>query len=318
MLDINIVLAKVESSYGTDAAPAAATDALIVFDWTPQPVQYDTVQRRIDRGFAGARPTLNTRPRQQHGFSVELCGSGTAATPAKWGSVLLRGCLFGAPNIAADVTYPLASGGDDGASLSFYGQKGGTGDLMRMRAQGQRQNAVFNFEEGNFPYIVFDGIGLLNDLPDATAISAPTLPVYPDPVEVNSANTTFTLDTYALKLRSFTLDLGLRPTYRSLVNHREIIFDSDDGADRRGINGQIVCELPGLAAKNYFSAIHGSTPIAMSLVHGTAAGNIVSMASSKLVLGAPTFSTEQRRYMMSVPYRLVPDAAGNELTLKTA
>ena len=318
MLDINIVLAKVESAYGTDAAPAPATDALIVFDWTPQPVQYDNVQRRIDRGFAGARPSLNTRPRQQHGYSVELCGSGTAATPTKWGSVLLRASMFGAPSVATDVTYPLVSGGDDGASISFYGQKGGTGDLMRMRAYGQRQNAVFNFEEGNFPYITFDGIGLLNDLPDDTAISAPTLPTYPSPVEVNSANTTFTLDSYALKLRSFTLDLGLRPTYRSLVNHREIIFDSDDGSDRRNINGQIVCELPGLAAKNYFSAIHGSTPIAMSLVHGTAAGNIVSIASSKLVLGPPTFSAEQRRYMMSVPYTLVPDAAGNEATFKTA
>lgn len=318
MLDVNIVLAKVESSYGTDATPAPATDALVVFDWSAQPVQYDRVSRRIDRGFAGARPGLNTRRRQQHSFSVELAGSGTAATATKWGSVLLRGSMFAAPSVAADVTYPLYSGGDDGASLTFYGQKGGTGDLMRMRAQGQRQNAVFNFEEGNFPFIAFDGIALLNNLPDDTAISAPTLPSPPAPVEVNSTNTAFLLDTYALKLRSFTMDLGMRPTYRSLVGHREIIFDSDEASDRRNINGQIVCELPNLTAKNYFASIDASTPIALSLIHGTTAGNIVNIASSKLVLGPPSFSVEQRRMMMSVPYTLVPDVAGNELTLKTA
>lgn len=318
MLDINIVLMKVEPTYGADSAPTPAADAFTVYDWNPRPVQYDNVTRKIDRGFPGRRPQAKTRRRQQHPLKIELAGSGAAGTATKWGLTPLRAAMFAAPvpNGAIDVSYPLEST-NDGSSLTLWGMKGDGSDFVRMRAQGCRANVKFDFTEGDLPYIDFDGMGLLNSLPDDTVIAPPTLPVYPAPVEVNTTNTAFSLGGFAALLRSFELDLGLRPTYRSLVGQRSVIFDIDDAGDRRSAGGQIVCEFPDPTLKNYFADIDAQTEIAMSLIHGTAAGNIIELTSARLVLDEPTFSVENRRLMMNCGFWLIPSAAGNEFTLKT-
>jgi hypothetical protein len=317
MLDVQIVLGKVEASYGTDAAPTPAADAHIVYDWAPKFAEYDNVVRKIDRGFPGRRPQVKTRGRQRHPFKVELSGSGAALTPTKWGSVWLRGAMFGAPTVGvSDVSYPLETVGD-GGSFTLWGQKGDGSDFIRGRAQGCRTNAQFVFEEGDVPYIGFDPMGLLTNLPDDTVIAAPTLPTYPAPVEVNTTNTAFSLGGFAGLLRSLTLDLGLRPLYRSLVGQRQVIFDSDDSGDRRAAGGELVIELPDPSVRNYFADIAGQAEIALSLVHGTAAGNIVELTSSRCVLDESTFSVENRRLMMSCPFLLIPSSAGNEFALKT-
>lgn len=314
MRDTNILLAKVEAPYGTDAAPAAATDALIVYDWQPRPMIYDEVRRNIERGFAGATPKMKTRGRQGHAFKVELCGSGAAATATKWGSVLLRACGFGAPvpNGVIDNSYPLVTA-DDGSSLTIHGWK----DQLRLRAQGFRSNAKFVFVAGELPYIEFDGLGLLNNVPDQAAPTAPTLPDYPAPVEVNTANTTFSLGGFAAKLRSFELDLRMKVEYRDLVGQREVMFGKSEDGDRRAAGGQLVIELPDPTTKSYFADVANRTNLALGLVHGTAAGNIVDLGSTLLNLDEPTFSVEQNRLMMTATYDLVPSAAGNEFTLKT-
>ncbi|WP_310476665.1 hypothetical protein [Sandarakinorhabdus sp.] len=314
-----IVLAKIEGTYGVDSAPVPATDAQIIYDWEPQPMQFDEIRRRIDRGFAGRRPKVKTRGRQGHGFRFELAGSGTANIATRWGSVWLRACMFGAPvpNGAIDVSYPLETVGD-GSSLTLYGHKGdaGTG-YVRMRTQGLRSNLILNFTEGDFPYGAMDGIGLLNQVPDGTAIGAPTLPAPPAPVEVNSVNTTFTLGGFALLLRSFELNLGMKTSYRSLVGQRAVIFDTAEDGDRRSAGGTIVAELPDPSVRNYFTEVTTRADLALSLVHGTVAGNILDLTSARLQIDEPTFSVEQNRLMMTCNYDLIPSAAGNELVLKT-
>lgn len=314
MLDTSILLAKVETTYGTDAAPAAATDAAVVFNWQPNPMEADELRRSIERGFAGATPKVLTRFRQSHSFRLELAGSGDVDDPTLWGDVFLRACMFDEPVITAatDVAYPLEGVGD-GASITIHGWK----ENLRHRVQGFRGNAKFNFTSGQLPYIEFTGMGLLSQDPDANTATAPTLPVYPAPLEVNTVNTDFTLGGYAALLRSFELDLGMKTTMRDLVGQTAIIFDKAEDGDRRSAGGTLVIQLPDPTAKNYFSDIRNQTNIALALTHGTVAGNIIELASTRLNLGTPTFSTEQNRLMMSAPFNLVPSAAGNEFTLKT-
>lgn len=317
--NVHVVTAKVEPTYGVDSAPVPATDAQIIYDWEPQPMQFDEIRRRIDRGFAGRRPKINTRGRQAHAFRFELAGSGTANQAARWGSVWLRACMFGAPvpNGAIDVSYPLETVGD-GSSLTFWGHKGDSATgVVRMRTQGFRSNVTFNFTEGEFPYGAMDGIGLLNQVPDGTAIAAPTLPTGPAPIEVNSTNTTFSLGGFALLLRSFELNMGMKTAYRSLVGQRAVIFDTAEDGDRRSAGGTIVAELPDPSVRSYFAEVTSRADLALSLVHGISAGNIIELTSARLQIDAPTFSVEQNRLMMTCNFDLIPSAAGNELTLRT-
>ncbi|HPU15385.1 MAG TPA: hypothetical protein PK808_04815 [Polymorphobacter sp.] len=317
--NVEVVLIKAEATYNNDPVLTVASDAFIVFDWDPQPMIYDEVRRKIDRPFPGRRPKIKTRARQGHNFKLELSGGGAAATAAKWGSVVLRACLFDAPTIAADVTYPLGTAGD-GSSVAIAGYKGNdSGGSVRHRAGGVRGSAKFVFVEGDLPYIECTMLGLLDPakLPDGVAPGVPTLPTYPAPVEVNTINTTFTLGGYALLLRSFELDLGMKTKYRSLVGQRAIIFGEEDDGDRRSAGGKIVCEVPDPAVKTYFADPAARTNLALSLVHGTVAGNIIDLSSAVLQIDEPTYSVEDNRLMMSFGYDLVPSAAGNELVLKT-
>lgn len=314
-----IVIAKIETTYGVDSTPAPATDAQIIYDWDPQPMVFDEVRRRIDRGFAGRRPKIKTRGRQSHGFKFELAGSGTANVAARWGSVWLRACMFAAPvpNGAIDVSYPLETAGD-GSSITFWGHKGDsvTG-VVRMRSAGFRGNLTLKFTEGDFPYGQVDGVGILTNNPDGTAIGAPTLPTPPAPVEVNSVNTTFSLGGFALLLRDIEINMGMKTAFRSLVGQRAVVFDVAEDGDRRSAGGTIVAELPDPAVRAYFADAVNRTNLALSLVHGTTAGNIIDIASAVLQIDEPRFSVEQNRLMMTCSFDLIPSAAGNELTLKT-
>jgi hypothetical protein len=313
MRDYDFIFEKVEGSYGADAAPTAGTDALRVFDWEPTPMIYDDLVRNTETGLIGARAKAKARGRQGHNYKMELCGSGAALTPTPWGAVALRGCLFDAPSVGAtEVTYGLSSSGD-GASTTFYGQK----DILRHRAQGVRGTATFNFMAGQLPYIAFQKLGLLNQLPDQAAVPVPVLTAYPDPVEVNTANTTFSLDGYAALLRSLEIELGNKTEYRDLVGQRAIIFGKAEDGDRRAVRGQLVIEVPDPNTKNYLTSVATRAALAMSLVHGTVAGNIVDVSTTRLFLDEPQWSQEQNRIMGSFGFTLVPSAAGNELTLKT-
>ena len=313
MLDTSVFLAKIEGTPGTDSVPVVATDAFIVKNYNMIPFEAQEVRRNIDRGFAGATPSLPTAIHARHTFEVELAGSGTAATPAKWGT-LLRGCMFGAPVVAADVTYPLTSTGD-GGSLSVYGFK----ENGRAKGLMTRGNAKFSFVEKQLPSLSFDFMSLISGSPFANAApGAPTLPVYPAPLEVNVANTAILLDSYTLGVRSLEIDMGMKTTFFSTTGGRAIIFDKAEDGDRRAAKFTLVAELPDPATKEYFTALQAGTVVPFSLTHGAVAGNIITMTSAVALLGSITFSTENNRLFMTVTGSFVPSAANNELTLKTA
>lgn len=314
-LDTSIVLAKVEDVYATDAAPTPAADAQVVYDWNPRPQMFDELRRPVERGFAGATPKIKTRGRQGHALKVELTGSGVKDQATRWGSVWLRACMFDAPAITAatEVSYPLGTVGD-GASLTFWGYK----DNVRHRTQGWRSNAKFVFNAGEFPYIEIDGMGLLKNDPDGSAVgSAPVYPAYPTPLEINTANTSFSLGGFSPLLRSIEIDLRMKTSYRHLVGQEVVRFDKNEDGDRRAIGGTMVIELPDPTVKSYLADVRNRTNLPMSLTHGTVEGNIIELGTTVLNLDEPSWSVEANRIMATMAFDLVPSAAGNELTLKT-
>ncbi|WP_439532029.1 phage tail tube protein [Polymorphobacter sp.] len=312
-LDTTVLGAKLETTVGTFAAPSLSTDALVTFNYQITPIQSEEVRRAVDLGFPGRRPSTKTGVHARHAFSVELSGSGTATTAPFWAK-LLRGALFGAavPG-ASSVSIPLASTGD-GASLSLSGYK----DSERFQARMVRGNAVLSFVEKQLPRIDFDFLGLIEGSPTAAAApGAVTLPTYPNPVEVNLANTVIIVDGFTLGCREFTLDLGMKTELYSTTGSRAIIFGKDETGDRRAPSGRILAELPGAAAKDYFGPTLSGTPLSFSLVHGTAAGNIIELASSNLVFEDIQLTVESNRVFMSATVGFVATAANNDFTLIT-
>ena len=86
------LLAKIESTYGTDPTPVGGSDAIQVTNLEVAPIEADNVQAAAFQGFIGnsTRGTLVANKRVSVTFDVELAGSGAAGTaPAYMDSLAL-------------------------------------------------------------------------------------------------------------------------------------------------------------------------------------------------------------------------------------
>ena len=100
-----ILLAKIETTYGVDAVPVAATNGILATDVKLQPMEGTDVSRDLDLPYFGAQGTIPNELNAKLSFKVELAPSGSAGTVPGWGP-LLRAC--GGP--LAFSRWPLAFG----------------------------------------------------------------------------------------------------------------------------------------------------------------------------------------------------------------
>jgi hypothetical protein len=96
-----LVLAKVETTAGTDSIPTPALNAVLVSDPTFS-VEAEEVTRNFARGDFSQYPSVYTQRRGQMTFTVEVRGRGTADLEPDW-AVLLEGCGF-SRNVVATAT----------------------------------------------------------------------------------------------------------------------------------------------------------------------------------------------------------------------
>lgn len=87
-----VLTAKIESTYGTDAAPAGA-DAVLVRNLSVNPMNANLVGRDVVRPYYGNFEQIPVNASVECSCEIELAGSGSAGTAPKW-STLLRACAF--------------------------------------------------------------------------------------------------------------------------------------------------------------------------------------------------------------------------------
>lgn len=111
------LLAKIEATYGDDAAPAAA-NAILAKNLSIKPLEGQNVSRDLVRPTFGNDMQIPVGTHVSCGFDVELAGSGTGGAAPGWG-VLMRACGFaeailtGLATVAASP--PVAGGAPVGA-----------------------------------------------------------------------------------------------------------------------------------------------------------------------------------------------------------
>ncbi|GAB4184242.1 MAG: hypothetical protein OHK0024_24410 [Thalassobaculales bacterium] len=86
-----VLLAKVETIYGTDSSPTGAANAIQATDVQLRPMEGGEVRRNLDRGFMGSSGSLLVNLHVALSFKVEMAGAGTAGTAPAYGP-LLRAC----------------------------------------------------------------------------------------------------------------------------------------------------------------------------------------------------------------------------------
>lgn len=112
-----LILAKVETTEGTDASPTVGANAILASDISWNQLAGESVELNRIRSYFGNSPKIRTKDWCEFSFKTEIAGSGTAATPPAWG-VLARGAAFAETILAAPVTGSAQAGTSTSVTLA--------------------------------------------------------------------------------------------------------------------------------------------------------------------------------------------------------
>lgn len=256
-----LILAKIESSYGVDAAPDAS-DAVLV--------------ENIGWSFAGARmierapvkPSLGMMQGIFAGtlmevtFDVEIKGSGSSGVAPEVGP-LLRACGMAETIDAGNsVEYAPASENHESVTIYYYED----GSLYKLT--GCRGNVSMNLETGAAGKFSFTLTGHVSGPTDDTMPTVSYDATTPPPV----INASFSVGGYPAVINALSLDLGnsiaTPPSMSAEDGYSEIIISDRD------VTGSFDPEATTVAAKGWIGEWkNGSAQTITTGPIGTATGN---------------------------------------------
>lgn len=272
----SVILAKVESTPGTDAAPTAGADAVLIrVSNLSAKIEQMFAERDIVRGSFGAPDKLPYTRRGTITFSVELQSSGAAGTAPPWGDLLIGCGMAETVTAAARVDYTPSSVNLKTLTIWAY-------------LNGKLEKFVFavgNFKigmsVGGVPTLDFTFQALVASVTAASA-PTPTLSAWIKPLAVGAVNTSqLTLGgTYAAgaitggtgyNFKSFSLDAGsdVQPLELAAIERIDLY--------NRSPSINLVADIGGAAIAGYYAGMQAGTPTSVGLVHGTAAGQKVML-----------------------------------------
>lgn len=298
-----LLLAKIETTYGTDAIPTGAANAILVKNLTITPMEATVVSRDLVRPYMGNFENLIADAHVKAEFEVEMAGSGAAGTVPGYG-VLLRGCAFSETVLATtSVTYaPITSSQE---SVTLYFQMDG----VQHSITGARGDMEMTLNAKAIPSFKFTFTGTYNQ-PTATSLAAATFTLFQSPLVANSTNTpVFTIGGYAPVLDQFSLKVGNQVEFRSLIGAQYTqIMD-------RKVSGQMSFEAVTPDVKDFFTPALTAAKSVLALTHGTAAGNIVKVNMPAVNLNNPTYTDNSGVQMLQIPYVAIPVVGNDEMTI---
>lgn len=311
-----IVLAKVETTYGTDALPAA-NDALLISEATLT-YQSNNKTRDVIRPYLGAAEELVGDDSMQLSFTCEAAGSGTKGTAPAWGK-LLQGCGFAEVVTAGSrVTYNPVSEAFSSLTMVFCV------DGVWYKLTGCRGTVTLDAAIGDTPKFKFTFTGRYDGLIGTTAVTA-SLGAWKVPLMVTNYNTgSFVLGgAYAngavtggeeWASRGFSLNIGNSVVYQPMLGanaDRVLITD-------RQASGSVTLDLTAAAEATFRADVRANTPRALSFSHGTVDGSRLLIWAPRAQFTNPQIVNQDGVAMSSFDTRLMPSAGNDELLIVSA
>lgn len=262
-----VILFKIEPTPGTDSAPAAATDAMLVRSFKITPINQDNDQRDFDINYVGDVGRIPGGARVQFSFEVEMAGAGAAGTPPGY-AALFKACgMAETINAGVSAVYaPLNPGAESTGTMYFY-------------IGGRLHKAVFcignvkmQLTRAKIPVFQFDFLGIFVT-PTDVAIVTPTVTAFKKPLAVTNANTTpVTLHGFAGKFSDLMIDVGNAMIYRNLVGSESVRLVDRNSKFTVKLEDELVGTI------DWWTKVRTAALGALSIQHGTVAGAIVVIA----------------------------------------
>lgn len=305
-----VILAKVETTAGTDAVPTGLADAVLVSAMTITPLDASNVSRDLVRGYFGGSEQLVATASVKCSFTVELAGAGAAATAPQWGDLLL-GCataeaLLTVPN---RVEYSLISTALKSLTIYYYDD----GVLHKLLYCMGNVKPIAKL--GERPVLMFDFVGVDGGI-SATANATPTLTAWKTPPTMSKANVVdITLGaTYAAGvLTGGTVypSTGLELDFGNSVNYVPLLSTERVDITQRDMTGSMQLDLTAANEVAFMATVKANTTQSLALTIGLTTGNKIIIYAPAVQLINPSKQDVNGSRLIGYDLRLVPTAAGS-------
>ena len=298
-----VILAKIETTYGTDPVPTGGANAIEVRNPQVTPMAGNTVERDVVRSYMGNFESIPANVNVACQFECYLAGAGAAGSVPGFGP-LLRACgLAEVVTASTKVEYQPISSAFESVTI-YFNQDG-----LLHKLTGARGTFQINLDAQGLPYMQFNFTGIWN-APSDTALPTPIYTSFQQGVVANNTNTTaFSLFSYTGILQSFSYNHAGTAEPRMLIGSESVLL-----TDRRPA-GEILIEAPAIATKDFFSIAKAGTSGVFAIQHGQTAGKIVTIDMPKLILGQPSYEVSQGVQMLRLPYAALPSSGNDEFKL---
>lgn len=310
-----ILLAKLETTPGTFATPAPATDALLISDvsieYGDQPISRDLI-----RPYFGASEQLVGTRSVTISFACEIAGSGAAGTAPAWGK-LLRACGMAETVTASTyVMYNPISTGFEALSLAY------AVDGVRHNIKGARGTVDLSMSVNTRPLLKFKFVGVESACSATAQPTGVVLTAWKAPQPISDVNTGDILLGCAYATGNVTggtanpsagieISLGTDPQYVSLLGSSEVDIVG------RETTGSVKF-LPDAATEaSLIASAKTLDTQTLGLKHGVTdgAGSRVWVFAPAVQIVSPKYEDIQGKIVLSCNLRFCPDAGNDELRI---
>lgn len=311
-----VILAKVETTAGTDAVPTGAADAVLVSDMSIAPLDAQNIPRDLVRGYFGGSEHLVGPASIKCSFTVELAGSGAAATAPPWGDLLLA-CATAEASLTTPnrVEYtPISSALK---TLTIYWHDDGVLHKL-LYAMG---TVKLSAKAGQRPTLQFEFVGLDGGI-SAVANATPTLTAWKTPVPVTRANVvdiTLGCSYAAGALSGGTVypSTGLELDFGNVVAYTPLLSSDRIDINQRELSGHVDLDLTAANEVSFMATVKANTTQGLGFTLGSAAGAKIIVFMPAVQLINPTKQEINGTRLVGYDLRVVPVSGNDEIRIVT-
>lgn len=310
-----VILAKVETTSGTDAVPTGAANALQVSNMSITPLDAKNVDLNLLLPWFGSSPQLVGTASVKVSFSVPLAGSGTPATAPAWGSLLLACANAETTGLTTPnrVEYLTATDTLKTATIYYYD------DGVLHKLLGTFGTCKLSAKSGEAPMLQFDFVGLDGGV-TAAANATAVLTAWKVPVAITKANVTdIQLGcTYAAGVLSggtpynstgLTLDWGNTVAFAPMLTTEQVVLSD------RAMVGKVSIELSAAQEVAQYASVKANALQGIGFVIGTVAGNRIMLHMPSVQLTNPQKEEFNGMRLIGFDMRVCPVAGNDELRI---
>lgn len=310
-----VILAKLETTNGTDAVPTGAANALQVLNLSITPMDAKNVDMTVITPWFGGSQQLVATASVKCSFSVMLAGAGLAATAPAWGALLLACASAETTGLVTPNRVEYLPATDLLKTLSIYWYDDG----LLHKLLGAFGNVKLSAKSGEAPMLTFDFVGQDGGVAAAANATA-VLTGWKTPPAVTKANVTdIQLGcSYALGVLTggtpynstgLTLDWGNKVAFAPMLTNEQVVLTDRD------IKGSFSLDLTAAQEVTMLATVKANTTQGVGFVIGNTTGNKIMLHMPAVQLLNPKKEDFNGMRLIGFDLKLNPVAGNDEIRI---